>query len=282
MGRRHRRNTKRRPRRREVFDLDELFDLDDFFERRDYDWEDWPVFRRRVVIDNSKKPDTGFPIALGLAALIAAMMLGGGLFLPLVALIVIGVAGGTLLSRVFSGFKKLAGRVFRRFFESHQARQERLLEELHKKLRGDNDPRTHKLLRALSQLYKSLEKDIKEGNLTYAAREVLESVDEVFKVCVEHLERSYALWEMARVGDYASKRMLEEREHLISEVETSVEHLEGVVSKLHERELNRDKSELKSLRNELDETLRVAQRVEERTEELDDVDGQYELPKMAE
>ena len=99
----------------------------------------------------------------------------------------------------------------------------------------------------------------------------------MFQVCVEHLKLSYQLWEMARrLGGHAERQKLQQREELIQEVHASVDHLEKVIERLHERTVEHNASELKKLRAELDETMRIAKAVEERTADLDGPSKIYE------
>jgi hypothetical protein len=229
-----------------------------------------------VIVDSSKKPDTGFPIGLGVLALIMFVLFGPWPLLLVGALILIaGLA--SLTGRVFFGFRKLATKTFRRLFESKQEKQRRMLADLDRRLRDDGEPRTEHLLRKLSHLYQALEKDIQDGTLTVAATEVLASVDRMNKLCIEHLDESHRLWEEAQADPYVAEVKLKQRETLIQEVNKSVEHLEGIVAQLHEQSMNRDRRKLKRLRDELDENLEVAKRVEERTEELVEPSGTFEI-----
>ena len=65
-------------RRRSHIDLEDLFDLDDFLKGREFDWDEWRKLRRRVIVEESKKPDTGFPIGLGIAVIVFALLAGSG------------------------------------------------------------------------------------------------------------------------------------------------------------------------------------------------------------
>lgn len=272
MGNRRR---KSRDRRRRVFD--DWFEQDNL-DHRDLDRDDWRKIRRRVIVDATKKPDTGFPIGLGVAALFVALMFGLGPLLPLVAILVLVAGLASFAGRLFWGFRRLATKTFQRLFESKKARQQRMLDDLDRRLRNDGEPRTQHLLRTLSHLYQTLEQDIQDGTLTVAATDVLESVDQINDLCIEHLDESHRLWEAAQADPYVAKVKLQQRKALIDEVAESVDYLEGIVAQLHERSVNRNRKELKRLRRELDETLDVAKRVEQRTDDLVESDV-YEMPE---
>jgi predicted nuclease with TOPRIM domain len=97
----------------------------------------------------------------------------------------------------------------------------------------------------------------------------MDSVDRMFHVCIDHLRESYQLWRTAqRMTGKSQENTLRQRAELIQEVEQSVSHLEQTIDQLQTVTTKRSKSELSRLREELDETIRVAKRVEQRTEEL--------------
>ncbi len=225
--------------------------------------------KRKVYLDLFASPVSLLPIVGGLTALLAAWGVGGS---PLLAFVgVAGIVGGIGLfaSRLIFGLEKLTQRAYEYVVERQQRQQMEALHDLDKKLQGDQDPRTEQLLRRLWQLYTTLEKDVKDGKITVVAHEVLESVDRMFKVCVGYLERSYQLWDNAHTqrGD-ARQRTLKQRDTLVTEVEDSVQFLENKIDQLQNMNMGRSKSQLSALRAELDETIRVARRVEQRTEEM--------------
>ncbi len=234
-------------------------------------------FQKKAIRDVSSAPETSVPVVLGVFALLAGLLFGAGPFMLLAGLLALAAGVGFFVRKMIVGFSKLTQTAYDNFFETQQARQDRALRELDRQLQRDHDPRTHNLLRQMWQLYKTLEEDVKSGKISYGAHEVLEKVDHMFQVCVEHLRLSYQLWEMGRRMDgSAGRQKLQQREELIQEVHASVDHLEKVVEQLQERTVDRKSSELRKLRAELDETLRVAKAVEERTADLDAPSQVYE------
>ena len=227
-------------------------------------------FQRRAVFEATKSPSSSIPLAAGIMILLATLMMGPFGILSLAGLLAMLTGVGFAVRKIFHGFSKLTNTAYEQFFETQQAKQLRALRELDQQLQRDNDHRTHNLLRQLWVLYQTLEEDIKSGKLNYGAHDVLEKVDDMFRVCIDHLRLSYQLWEMARRQDGSiARQKLQQREELIQEVHTSVDHLEQVVSRLEESAVERNTGELKRLREELDESMRVAKAVEERTADLD-------------
>lgn len=234
-------------------------------------------FQRRAVIEVTRSPQTSLPVGLGMFALFVGLAIGPFGLLSLAGMLGIMAGVGFAVRKLVKGFSKLTNSAYEQFFESQQAKQLKSLRALDRRLQRDHDQRTHNLLRQLWHLYQTLESDIKEGKLSYNAHDVLEKVDSMFRVCVDHLDLSYQLWEMARrQGGHQARKKLQHREELIQEVSESVEHLEKVVGKLEESAVERNTGELKRLREELEESMRVAKAVEERTSELEDVSKIYE------
>jgi hypothetical protein len=236
-------------------------------------------FQRRAVIEVSKAPQSSIPITVGVIALVVGMMIGpfGFGLLSLAGLMAVVAGIGFAVRKLLKGFAKLTNSAYETFFESQQTKQLRALHDLDRRLQRDDDSRTHSLLRQLWHLYQTLERDIHSGKLNYGAHDVLAKVDDMFRVCVDHLEMSYQLWEMARRQEgVIARQKLQQREELIQEVHASVDHLEQVISQLEESAMERNTGELKRLREELDESMRVAKAVEERTAELEQRSKSFE------
>lgn len=153
-------------------------------------------------------------------------------------------------------------------FESRATQQQRRLADLEAKLRGDRDSRTQVLLASLVQLHGSLQQHIQGGHFSVLAGDVLQHVDQVFNVCLEHLELTYQLWQAAHSGSGDVSQKLQQREILVEEVQASVQQLQTILDHLHQRAVGSKTHELQRLRAELDQTLRIAKRVEQRTDEL--------------
>lgn len=227
-------------------------------------------FQRRAIYEAGKSPVSSVPVAVGLLVLFAGLIMGPFGFITLAGLLAVTAGVGFAVRKLLKGFSQLTNAAYETFFASQQEKQLRALRELDRRLQRDHDPRTHNLLRQLWHLYQELEKDVKSGKLDYGAHDVLEKVDKMFRVCVEHLQLTYQLWESARrQSDFAARQKLQRREELIQEVHASVDHLEQVVERLGESAAERNTGELRRLRDELDESVRVAKAVEERTAELD-------------
>lgn len=243
-------------------DLEDLFDADDLFDKLK-----WRGLRKQAIVDAFSKIDTSIPIVLGAVALIAIVVLSAGPILAVLALIALLYGLGRFVWRCLSGMRQVTGR-FQQMFESHATQQQRKLAALEANLRLDRDNRTQELLASLVQLRRSLEQDLQDGKFSVLTGDVLRHIDQMFNVCVEHLEMTFQLWQAAQGDPRYSSQKLQQREVLIVEVEASVKQLQTILDHLHQRAAGSKTSELRRLRAELDQTIRIARRVEQRTDEL--------------
>lgn len=243
-------------------DLEDLFDVDDLFDKLK-----WRGLRKRSIVDAFTKFDTSIPIVLGVIALTAVVVLSAGPILAVLALIALLFGIGRFVWRSLAGLRQVTVQ-FQQLFESRATQQKRRLVDLEAKLLGDRDSRTHVLLASLVQLRQSLEQDIQGGKFSILTGHVLSHVAQMFNVCVEHLEMTYKLWQAAQSDPRDSGEKLQQREILIEEVQASVTQLHTILDHLHQRAVGSKTQELQRLRAELDQTLRIAKRVEQRTDEL--------------
>ena len=225
--------------------------------------------RRKIYLDLFASPWTLIPIVGGLTALLGSFAVGGNTTLTFAGITGVLAGAGIFASRLIFGLEKLTERAYQYVVERQQKEQMKALNDLRRRLERDEDPRTQRLLHMLWQLYRALEADVKSGKIGAAAQDVLESVDRLFTVCVDHLERSYDLWKKARrMRGAARDSTLQRREGLITEVEESAGFLTKKISQLEMIADKTHKSELARLREELDESIRVAREVENRKSEL--------------
>ena len=233
--------------------------------------------KRKIYLDLFAAPTTILPIVGGLTALMGSWAFGGNA--PLTFAGVAGVLGGLgiFASRIIFGLEKLVQGAAAHVQEQERKKQIASLRNLDARLQADNDARTERLLRQLWHLYETIQSDVRDGKISLAAQDILSSVSQMFTLCITHLERSLELWESAtRLRGSGRRKILNQREALIAEVEESVEFLENKLEQLHVASAARGQSELSQLREELDETIRVAKRAEERAKTFGDDTPDYD------
>ena len=125
-------------------------------------------------------------------------------------------------------------------------------------------------LRSLRDAFRKL--NVIAPNLNQAMiDEIRERAEKLFEQCVSSLEKTLQLWKTADslASEIAKKPILEQREKLVNEVVGTVEHMsqtlaavQGITSK-PEGDVR-----LQQLRGELDQSLEVAKKVEQRVDSM--------------
>jgi len=225
--------------------------------------------KKKVLLDVFASPWTVLPAAGGLSAWMMSWAMDGSMLLNLAGLAGVLAGLGMLATRLIFGLEQITEDAYSFVNEKQRQAQETALDALDKKLRGDKDPRTQDLLRQLRHLYASFQTDAKQGKITGTTHPILAKVDRLFRAAVKHLEQSYELWKTARRmrGD-TRKSVGQERDEMIQEVAETVEHLSRTINQFHAFKSKEADTELVKLREELDETMRVARRAEERVAAL--------------
>ena len=231
---------------------------------------DRAALRNAVLADLLASPWSLVPAALGATALLGSWAVGGDPGLTFAGVAGFLGAGGAVATRWIYGLEALTQRAWERLTAADRRRRDDELDALDAALARDGDLRTHRLLRELRALRSRFHADARSGKLAAGHGRMLGQVDELFAGCVTHLRNTLELKETARRVGNARREVLEaRRDALIGEVAATAEHLAKTVDRVHGFAAGRQASELSRLREELDETMAVARRTEERMAELD-------------
>jgi RNA polymerase-binding transcription factor DksA len=111
----------------------------------------------------------------------------------------------------------------------------------------------------------------------FRSARVREQVGLVFGAAVDQLRQSFHLWELSEnlVGD-AREKIVSNREQVLTEISETVDRLQATVKQFHELVKTEDKADLASMREELEATMRIARRTEERMREIENPSAKYE------
>jgi hypothetical protein len=239
-------------------------------------------YRKRVLLGLLTRPLTILPLVGGASLLIGSWALGqGGGALPFVGFL--GMLGGvgSFLTSAFTGGGKVAEKVVEDLRREGQKSRERSLDELERRLTTDGDPRTERALRDLRGLARSLDQE-DAWSSEFNARtgfDILSDVNRLFETSVGYLEKSLEIWRTAQGIRQPKVRetLMEQREHLVRDVQGGVEHLADVLAQLQALQAGAGShSAIQNLRAELDQNLEVARRVEERMAEWDAPHAEFE------
>ncbi len=234
-------------------------------------------FRQRYILKILASPSCLLPMLFGITDLLALWTFG----IDSGAAVFAGLAGilgglGVFLTRIVTGDDKASESAVSSLQVDAVRAREKALDDLDRRLCQDDDPRPETLLRDLRVLARMFEQDQAwTGALkTTATMDILTGVDRMFKECVRHLEKTWDLQNAVSLmtHDALKKPLLKERELIIKDVAAGVSHLGKILSSIKALErsaVGTRESELVSIRDELDQSLLVAQKVNERMEALD-------------
>lgn len=232
---------------------------------------------KRVVADIISSPMVVLPFMVGTAAFASLFALGlkGSAFLGAMLIGVGGVlgSGGMFLTKMILGRDERVKKIVEESRDKAKQNKLKQLDHFHHRLTMDGDSRTEDSmqdLRSLRQAFGQLDKIAPDLNRAMID-EIRKRSEELFQQCVSSLEKSLQLWKTADslASEKARKPILEQREKLVSEVIGTVEHMSQTLAAVQGITNKSDgDARLQQLRGELDQSLEVAKRVEQRVDSL--------------
>ncbi len=245
-----------------------------------------PNLRRQVLLEAATRPATLLPLVVGGTLLLVAWALGIKAGLLLFA----GLAGvlfgaGSLCTRLLTGSRRIAQRVLDRWRAGEERRREAALDDLERRLKKDDDPRNDQYLRELRALAAAFRRGPawSAGIDAQSQFDILADVDRLFASCVGYLEKTYDLWQVSERMEIPETRraMLGQREKILAEVRQSIVHIGRVLARVQELDLaGREDANLEKIRDELDASLDVARKVQERIQLWDSPAADIKEPSV--
>ncbi|MEM6313078.1 MAG: hypothetical protein AAF743_03280 [Planctomycetota bacterium] len=226
------------------------------------------ALRRRTAWNVLTSPWALVPAALGGTLLAAAVAVPVGVVGSALAafggVATLAAGAGLTVTRWLTNADSYVEHAYEQLTKEAHADQEKWLDRLDKALRADRDQRTEGLLRRLRAVYATLRE------ARGVPPEVRSKADELFDGCVQSLVKTLEMVNTARQlrTVNAHRRLLADREEVISEVANSVAALERALDDV--RTSRGNAAELSKVRAELDATLDIARRVEERVAAMED------------
>ncbi len=233
--------------------------------------------KKRVLWQLLSSPLTVGPVLAGATVLAAMWTFGlrsGVAAFGGIAAILGGI--GVFFTRLFLSSEALVRKTLAQMQKEARDQHEKELDALEKELRATaDDRRDETCLRDLRALMKAFEEggqwsETLNPRLTF---DILGGVGQLFDSCVRSLRKALELWRTAKRMSTREARapILEQRKRIIDDVQKSVTqlgHLLAGVQSLDTSSAAGD-SELARIRAELDQSLEVARRVEQRMKSLD-------------
>ncbi len=194
---------------------------------------------------------------------------------------VVGILGpvGGLITKWTTGLDNISKQALRELQEEVHKEQERQLDALRKQLTADGDARTERMLADLRTLHQSFKAEVNENTWSSSipsnvAFELAYKVEALFHESVNCLKETLTLREKARntATKTAKSPLLQQREHLIADVQETIAQLSKIYGEVLTLDTNSDETQLSRLRNELDENIEFAKKVDQTMCELESRD----------
>lgn len=217
--------------------------------------------KKKAIIDLLAAPISIIPIVGGLSSLILSWVIGSSL-LALGGICGVVVGSAIFAHRLIFGVEEITKNAYEQIQKQAKEKRDTELDNLDQLLRQDKDARPEQCLRELRVLYEILQK---ESSHAITGKEILQNFERMFEACVKKIQKSDDLWRSSRgLHNSAKKKLLEERENIVDELVQTTEYLSTVVRQTKEIKTVKENSELSELTRELEKTLTVARRTEER------------------
>ena len=227
-------------------------------------------FRSRIASELLWAPSVALPMVAGVSAWLISWAIGNAVALNIAGLGLVLGGVGWLATRAIFLTDHVAAKILRDDAEKVIKDEEEILDQLQFRLRSDRDHRTKDYLTLLRTCRSEFEKFAKSPGIVIQSQEIVKQVRQLFWSATEQLEQSLKLHALAeRLSGVEKKKVQEQREYSLGEIRESIEHMQSAVKHYQELMNKEQQSDLGSLRDELDASLRVAKRTEERMRELE-------------
>ncbi len=226
--------------------------------------------RSRIASELLWAPSVVLPVVAGASSWLVSWAANGITSLTVAGLVLVLGGVGWLATRTIFYADEVAAKILREDAMKRLKAEEDKLDQLQFRLRADKDYRTKDYLTLLRTCRNDFEEFAKKPGIAIQSQEIVKQVRQLFWSATEQLEQSLKLHSLAeRLSGEEKKSILEEREHTLSEIRLSIEHMQSAVKHYRELMNEEQQSDLGSLRDELEASLRVAKRTEERMREIE-------------
>jgi len=227
-------------------------------------------FRSRIARELLWAPSVALPLVAGASAWLISWAVGGVAALNIAGLALALGGVGWLATRVIFLIDDVAAKILRDDARNAIQAEEDKLDQLQFRLRSDRDYRTKDYLTLLKTCRTDFEEFAKKPGIVIQSQEIVKQVRQLFWSATEQLEHSLKLHALAeRLSGDEKKKVQEQREGILGEIRVSIEHMQSAVKHYQEIMNMEQQNDLGSLRDELDASIRVAKRTEDRMRELE-------------
>jgi len=226
--------------------------------------------KRKVIAELFFAPSVVLAIVGGMSAGMLSWAMGGNSSMTMAA--AAGILGGIgwMMTRIIFKIESITEGAMR--FEQEQAikAEKKQLDELEQRLIGDGDDRTQDYLTLLRSVREDFQETASQPGVQMRSARVREQVNAIFNATIDQLRHSYKLWELSQsLSGEARRKIMVSREGVMKEIGATVDRLHTTVLQFKELIREDKKVDLASMREELEATMRVARRTEEKMREIE-------------
>ncbi len=224
--------------------------------------------KRKVISELFFAPSVVLPIVGGLSA--ALLSWAGNGVDALTAVAAVGILGGIgwMATRVIFQVEKLTEEALQIQLRHQVDRENATLDQLYRELVADGDPRTQDYLTLLRSCREDFWQASNQPGIQQRSAMVRMRVEEVFNGAVESLRETLRLLRQANsVTGELRKKILSEREELMQELSKTVESLRESVAEFRSLAGGTHRTNVTSIREELEASIEAAKRTEQRMRE---------------
>jgi paraquat-inducible protein B len=233
--------------------------------------------KRKVISELFLAPSVVLPIVGGISSGLLSWAMSGNAYLTGAA--VAGVLGGVgwMLTRMIFNVEDITAKALAAEQKKLRDEENRRLDELAAKLRTDRDHRTQDYLTLLRSLQHEFEEASKKPGIQFRSARMREQISSVLGATVDQLNQSYRLWELSEnlIGD-AREKILNNREQVLEEVEETIDRLRTTAHQIKAVIESDNQVDLATMREELEATMRIAKRTEERMREIENPTASFD------
>ncbi len=210
------------------------------------------------------------PVVAGVSAWLISWAGDGVTTLNLAGLLAILGGVGWAATRAIFGTEKYTQEAFQELNHAAAKSEAEKLDQLDYLLSQDDDPRDQELLRMLRSQRAQFRELASQPSLVARSSEVLDRVEQLFRASVKNLAECYKLWEESRsLGRMEKVELMNEREKLLGEIHMAVKQVQTSLTEYKRIAKKAVGTDLSELRSELEASMEIAKKTEERLRELE-------------
>lgn len=222
--------------------------------------------KRKIFIDLFASPVSLIPVVGGLTGAIFGWMIGS-VTLAATGLLAAVAGVGIFATRLVWGLDAIVDEAHAKVLQQTIDEKNKALDALEVRLKQDRDPRPEKCLAELRSVQQLLQEEQKAGASWVGP--VLDDFERLFEICVKQIQKTDELWRAYRtMNGAAGKALKQERDRIVEEIEHTTVHLVNTIGNLQSSTERESDSELSEARKELERTIEVAKRVDQRLAEI--------------